>query len=163
MRDITGARTTEVLIEYAALWDMLQGVQLLPNVPDRFIWKWAAGGEYSCSSAYHAFFLGAIVLPGAKEVWRASTPPPKSSYFFWLALYGRLWTSDQRRKHDLQSEADCALCGQEDETYDHLLAFLRLHHGRLVPPSRSRWSSAPSAGQHDAHLQLVAMHTGNGS
>jgi len=90
-------------------------------------------------------------------------PPPKSSYFFWLALYGRLWTSDQRRKHDLQSEADCALCGQEDETYDHLLAFLRLHHGRLVPPSRSRWSSAPSAGQHDAHLQLVAMHTGNGS
>jgi hypothetical protein len=83
MRDITGARTTEVLIEYAALWDTLQGVQLLPNVRDWFIWKWVAGreGEYSYSSAYHAFFLGATVLPGAKEVWRASTPPKVKLFF----------------------------------------------------------------------------------
>jgi len=49
-------------------------------------------------------------------------PPPKVRFFFWLALRGRLWTAARRMCHGLQSSADCALCGQAEETVDHLLS-----------------------------------------
>ena len=67
-RDITGARTAAVLVEYLRLWEMVENVQLQPNVPDRVIWKWTSGGVYSSSSAYQAFFLGRTVMPGAREL-----------------------------------------------------------------------------------------------
>jgi len=47
---------------------------------------------------------------------------PKVKIFFWLALHGRLWTAERRKRHGLQPEATCALCDQDDETTDHLLA-----------------------------------------
>ena len=59
-------------------------------------------------------------LLGAKELWRASAPP-KVKLFFWLALHGRIWTAERRMRHGLQDSAECALCGQEDETIDHLI------------------------------------------
>jgi hypothetical protein len=31
------------------------------------------------------------------------------------------WTSERRRRHGLTNSADCALCGQADESIDHLL------------------------------------------
>jgi hypothetical protein len=57
------------------LWDMVDDIQLQPHVPDRFIWKWTANGEYTASSAYQAFFVGMTLLVGAMDVWRASVPP----------------------------------------------------------------------------------------
>jgi hypothetical protein len=99
---------------------MVDDIQLQPHVPDRFIWKWTANGEYTASSAYRAFFVGMTSLVGAMDVWRASVPP-KVKFFFWLALHGRLWTAERRRCHGLQQDVACALCDQEDETADHLL------------------------------------------
>jgi hypothetical protein len=58
---------------------------------------------------------------GAKDVCRASTPP-KVKFFFWLALHGRLWTTECRMRHGLQHHADCALYDQHDESTNHLLA-----------------------------------------
>jgi hypothetical protein len=121
LRDITGAPTAVVLTEYLMLWELLEDIQLQPGVPDRLIWKWSAGGEYSSSSAYRAFFVGRMPLLGAKEIWRASAPP-KVKFFFWLALHGRLWTAERRRRHGLQQGAECTLCDQQDETRDHLLS-----------------------------------------
>lgn len=43
-------------------------------------------------------------------------------FFFWLALHGRLWTAECRKRHGLQQNAECALCDQDDESTDHLLA-----------------------------------------
>jgi len=99
----------------------LETFQLSPHTSDRFIWKWTASGTYNASSAYRAFFIGMTSLPGAKFVWRAAVPP-KVKFFFWLALHGRLWTADHRKRHGLQPEATCALCDQDGETTDHLLA-----------------------------------------
>jgi hypothetical protein len=48
-------------------------------------------------------------------------PPPKVKFFFWLAQHGWLWMVERRMRHDLQQNADCALCAQDDETIDHLL------------------------------------------
>jgi len=120
-REITGAPTAAVLCEYIHLWDTLETFQLSPHTSDRFIWKWTASGTYTASSAYRAFFIGMTSLPGAKFVWRAAVPP-KVKFFFWLALHGRLWTADRRKRHGLQPEATCALCDQDGETTDHLLA-----------------------------------------
>jgi hypothetical protein len=58
---------------------------------------------------------------GAKHVWRSAVPP-KIKFFFWLALHGRLWIAEHRKRHGLQQDAACALCDQQDETTNHLLA-----------------------------------------
>ena len=84
------------------------------------MWRWSPDAVYSSSSAYKAFFHGLTLLPGARRLWRASVPP-KVKFFAWLALHGRIWTSDRRRRHGLQDDASCALCDQEDETADQLL------------------------------------------
>jgi hypothetical protein len=120
-RDITGAPTVVMLLEYFHVWDTLEMLQLDPLTPDRYIWRWTPCGTYTASSAYRAFFFGRTPLAGAKLVWRAAVPP-KVKFFFWLALHGRLWTADRRKRHGLQPEAICALCDQANETTDHLLS-----------------------------------------
>lgn len=91
-------------------------------------------------------------LVGAKYLWRSSAPP-KIKFFFWIALHGRLWTADRRKRHGLQQDAACALCAQDDETTDHLLVscvFARetWHRVLLLQPVGLQ-SLAP---QHDAVL-----------
>lgn len=120
VRDITGARTVPVILEYLRLWEMLETVQLQPTVPDRFVWRWTPNGQYTVRSAYQAFFTGWTTMAGAMELWRASAPP-KVKFFFLLALHGRLWTAERRKRHRLQPDASCVLCDQADETGDHLL------------------------------------------
>ena len=87
---------------------------------DQLLWRWTTNGHYSSASAYRAFFIGRTSLCGAKDIWAASTPP-KVKFFFRLALHGRLWTAERRRRHGLQAVDDCALCDQLPETTDHLL------------------------------------------
>lgn len=58
-------------------------------------------------------------MPGAKELWKVKAPA-RVKFFFWLALHGRLWTAARRKRHGLQDDDACALCGQEPETCDHL-------------------------------------------
>jgi hypothetical protein len=107
--DISDGPTAVVITEYLRLWLKVESIQLQPGVQDRFVWKWSVGGDYSSSSAYRAFFLGRTTMLGAKDIWRASTPP-KVKFFFWLALHGWLWTAERRMRHGLQQHADCALC-----------------------------------------------------
>jgi hypothetical protein len=57
---------------------------------------------------------------GAKELWKASALL-KVKLFFWLALHGRIWRADRRKRRGLQDSAECALCSQDHETVDHLL------------------------------------------
>jgi hypothetical protein len=59
------------------------------------------------------------LLLGAKELWKTKAQP-KVKFFFWLALHRRLWTVERRKRHGLQDTDECAMCGQEPETGDHL-------------------------------------------
>lgn len=68
---------------------MLETVQLRPLEGDHFRWRWTPDGAYSASSAYRSFFLGMSTLQGAKELWKASTPP-KVKFFFFLSCLS--WT-----------------------------------------------------------------------
>jgi hypothetical protein len=97
----------------------LQDVVLQLLQADRFVWKWSSDGKYSASSAYRAFFNGSAALLGAREIWQTKVPP-KVKFFFWLVLHQRLWTAERRKRHDLQDDDDCALCGQAPESIEHL-------------------------------------------
>ncbi|XP_066320627.1 uncharacterized protein [Miscanthus floridulus] len=117
-RNIVGAPTTQVLCQYLRVWGILRDVILDPLQEDRFIWRWTADGRYSASSVYQAFFAGSSSLLGANELWKTEAPP--SVKFFWLVLHHRLWTAERRRRHGLQDDDACILCGQEPETGDHM-------------------------------------------
>lgn len=72
------------------------------------------------SLAYRTFFQGRTTFLGASELWKA-TVLPKVKFFMWLALHGRLWTAERRKRHGLQDDDACVLCGQLPEATDHLL------------------------------------------
>lgn len=131
VKDVTGAPTAAVLLEYFHVWDTLETFHLDPLTPDCYTWRWTSCGTNTASLAYRAFFFGRRELAGAACVWRAAVPP-KLKLFFWLALHGRLWTAERLMRHGLQPEAACALCDQADETTDHLLS--------SCPVTREVWS-----------------------
>ena len=120
VRDISGSRTQQIMLEIVQVDDKLRAVTLTPGVADNFTWRWTSDGQYSSSSAYRAFFAGSTTLLGARELWQTKAPS-KVKLFFWLILHGRLWTTARRARHGLQQTAVCSLCGQQDETSDHLL------------------------------------------
>ena len=82
--------------------------------------RWTPDGSYSSASAYRAFFEGRVPMRGAKELWVVRCPH-KVKFFFWIALHGRLWTAERRKRHGLQESDACALCDQHAEHTDHLL------------------------------------------
>jgi len=136
-RDIKGALTVQVICQFLRVWHKLQGVVLQPLQADRFVWKWSSDGKYSASSAYRAFFNGSTALLGAREIWQAKVPP-KVKFFFWLVLHRRLWTTERRKRHGLQDNDDCALCGQACESIEHLFlgcVFTRELWFKLLAPA----------------------------
>ncbi|GJN34056.1 hypothetical protein PR202_gb22693 [Eleusine coracana subsp. coracana] len=118
LRDVTGARTFQVIAEYITIRQLVDTVQL-HQAPDRFSWRWSTDGMFSSSSAYKAFFTGQIAIPGAKELWKTRAPN-KCRFFFWTLLHGRCWTAARLYRHGLRDNNICALCSQEAEDIDHL-------------------------------------------
>ncbi|OEL24169.1 hypothetical protein BAE44_0014812, partial [Dichanthelium oligosanthes] len=118
--DLFGPFTVPVIVQFLQLKQRLQGTVLDPASLDRVVWKWCPSGQYSCSSAYQAFFLGQSALLGAKELWKVRAPN-EYRLFFWLAIQDRCWTFDRLRHHGIRSCDRCALCSQLPETIDHLL------------------------------------------
>lgn len=120
VRDITGAITVQVILEYLQVWDLVTTVALHCDTQDRALWRWTPNQQFSTASAYQAFFIGQYATPGAKVMWRTRAPN-KCKFFLWLALHDRCWTADRRKRHGLQPDDICVLCHQESETIIHLL------------------------------------------
>jgi hypothetical protein len=57
--DITEATMVQVIPQYIKIWDILVDFTL-SKLPNRFICKWTASGEFSSALAYRALFLGAL-------------------------------------------------------------------------------------------------------
>ena len=119
IKDITGALTVQVLVEYLRTWDSMQLIQLSAS-PDRVCWKWTADRAFSTASAYRFLFIGQHPIKGAKILCKTHAPP-KCKFFIWLAFHDRCWTAHRRKKRNLQDDDSCILCDQSSETIDHLL------------------------------------------
>jgi len=99
---------------------MISEWQLQPEVEDRHVFSMAPTGTYSAKTAYEGFFLGSVVFPHHKRIWK-TWALPKWRFFIWLVAQKRVWTADRLAKRGLVHPDKCPLCDQEDETIDHLL------------------------------------------
>ncbi|WVZ83087.1 hypothetical protein U9M48_030267 [Paspalum notatum var. saurae] len=120
VEDIRGALTVQVLLEYLAIWDMVDGLVLQHDVLDQHVWKLSASGSYSSKSAYNAMFVGTIKFSPWRRVWK-SWAPPKCKFFMWLAVNNRCWTSDRLARRGLPHQPACPFCDQAEETIHHIL------------------------------------------
>jgi hypothetical protein len=77
-------------------------------------------GQYSAKSAYEAMFIGAVQFNPWERIWK-SWAPGKCKFFLWLTTRNKCWTADRLAKRGLAHPKHCPLCGQEEETIDHLL------------------------------------------
>ena len=48
--------------------------------------------------------------------------PLRVKILLWLAIRGRHWTADRRRRHGLHADDHCYVCDQDPETIDHIVA-----------------------------------------
>jgi hypothetical protein len=87
VQTLSGSLPAQVLFEFLLVWDLLQEVQLHPNVEDQHRWLPSSSGLYSASSAYMRFHGGATTFEPAKRIWKTSPPPPRvASISFGLHL-----------------------------------------------------------------------------
>ncbi|WVZ98322.1 hypothetical protein U9M48_043781, partial [Paspalum notatum var. saurae] len=67
VRDIRGALTVPVLLDYLKLWDMTNSIVLHHEVQDQHIWRLTRSGCYSSKSAYDSLEQNLEIL-GATEI-----------------------------------------------------------------------------------------------
>jgi hypothetical protein len=120
VRDISGALTVQVIIDFLCIWEKVFVISLNPEQQDLVLWKWTADRKFTTSSTYKAFFIVQFGVAGAKVLHKVRAPA-KCKLFVWLALYDRYWTASRRKRHGHQDDDTCALCDQDSETTSHLL------------------------------------------
>lgn len=118
-RDVNPELSPEALQEYFALWNRVAGITLDETRQDGVVWCWETNGIYSTRSAYAAKFWGREVDQTADFTWKARAPL-RCRFFVWLATQNRCWTSDRLARRGLDHQDSCPLCGQEEESIDHL-------------------------------------------
>jgi hypothetical protein len=119
IRDITGALTVPVIMQFIEIRQQLQDTHINGEALDTYWWHWEASGAYSCRSAYSALFAGQTQILGAPQVWKTRAPS-KCRFFMWTLLLGRSWMAECHHRHGLASSADCTLCSQALEFIDHM-------------------------------------------
>ena len=108
-----------VVIQFTELWEAIQHVQLVDDVPDSWRWKWTANGLFSVQSAYLIQFEGRTRSRLSSTVWD-SDAPLKCKFFAWLASLNRCLTTDNMLKRGWTCDPICKICRVGDETCLHL-------------------------------------------
>jgi hypothetical protein len=62
VHDLSGSLPAQVLFEFSLVWDLIQEVQLQPNVEDQHRWLPSYSWLYSANSAYKLFHGGATTF-----------------------------------------------------------------------------------------------------
>jgi len=97
--DIQGEIGSTALIQYLELWDILNGVELNEEIPDKHIWRLSTSGKYTAKSAYDTLFQGAIFFEPYERIWKSC--PPQCKFFMWLVAHNRCWTMNRLAKRGL--------------------------------------------------------------
>ncbi|XP_077249413.1 uncharacterized protein LOC143888914 [Tasmannia lanceolata] len=83
------------------------------------IWKPNENGEFSIKSVWHSVRLKKPKPPWSSVVW-FSGAIPRHTFTCWLAMWGRLLTSDKLIKFGIQASPFCPLCIHGSESINHL-------------------------------------------
>lgn len=121
VRRLQGSLSGRALLDYLALWDELQLVQLQQGVEDFILWKFSTNGQFSVASAYEFFFLTVVRCPYGEMIWKARAPA-RVRFFMWLMVKGHCLTADNLAKRRWPHDPACPLCLTELEDCDHLLS-----------------------------------------
>jgi hypothetical protein len=73
-RDIIGALTTPMLIQFLQVKQELLGIALDPLAQDKLVWRWHPSSIYSFKSTYDTMLTRQSTTLGAKELWSTRAP-----------------------------------------------------------------------------------------
>ncbi|XP_073367720.1 uncharacterized protein [Aegilops tauschii subsp. strangulata] len=119
-RDVGPNMNDRALLQFLEVWPHVHSVAIDPQQPDQLKWSWEKDGKFSARSSYAANFAALQCSPTATYTW-ASRTPLRCRFFAWLALRGRVWTSDRLARRGLPHQDTCPFCDQNDETINHLM------------------------------------------
>lgn len=96
------------------------------NAPCYWIWTPKSHSNRISSMTYH--FLnynphGIYSWDGWKNIWNLRVAPPHAQHFIWLTLNGKIATYDFLQSINLGLRNICSICGLDNESAGHLLAF----------------------------------------
>ncbi|CAN0830454.1 Putative ribonuclease H protein At1g65750 [Linum grandiflorum] len=89
---------------------------------DKLVRGLEPNGMFSIQSAY--ILIKQLNDVDTGKLWRKVWTwqgPNKICHFLWLASHGRLLTNVERRRRHLTNNAACAICGNHEESVDHIL------------------------------------------
>ncbi|KAJ0805669.1 putative RNA-directed DNA polymerase [Helianthus annuus] len=112
--------STEEMLEFQQLNDILQHVSVSSG-PDQWVWNLDPSGQFNVGSIKNSINILNRVRPDYVVKWNGWVPK-KVGMVAWRAQVERLLTrvALSRRGVPVQS-ADCVLCGEYNETSDHIL------------------------------------------
>lgn len=91
----------------------------LTEEEDTIKWRWTTKGMFTVASAYEMLIDGGLRYGLWKSIWK-SFAPLKFQIHAWLAVEGKLNTTDILQRKGVQISTICSLCQQETETVQHL-------------------------------------------
>lgn len=109
------------------------------GTPDTVTWSHTTNGEYSVRSGYnllrslHGQSSSFSLIP-YKALWKQPISP-KIKHFWWRAFHKALPVATNLRKKQVLSNVICQVCGEKEETTNHLLFNCRV--------SKEIWELAP--------------------
>ncbi|XP_013632695.1 PREDICTED: uncharacterized protein LOC106338211 [Brassica oleracea var. oleracea] len=95
----------------------------VPNVsqgPDTFLWRYDEGvyqDSFNAAKTWEQIWSKRAEVVWSRSVW-FTQGIPRHAFLVWLAIQNRLSTRDRMRKWGILQ--GCVLCGERDETRDHL-------------------------------------------
>ena len=92
---------------------------------NRMRWKLTKNKDFNIRSFYNKLRSPLPIIFPWKGVWKVKAPR-RVSFFVWIAVWDRIFTSDNLRDRGLVLVDWCIMCRSNGETTDHLL----LHYGK---------------------------------
>ncbi|KAK1314545.1 hypothetical protein QJS10_CPA06g00554 [Acorus calamus] len=115
--------------EYEELLEVLQLSRVVPGNSDDAVWKVASGSGFTMKSGYDWLRKDqpvlAVTAAKQREVWGCKAPP-KVKIFLWILYQKKILTRCRLARWVSGLEVLCALCGEEEESADHLFTSCRL-------------------------------------
>ncbi|XP_026428523.1 uncharacterized protein LOC113324421 [Papaver somniferum] len=128
--------------------NLLLQIGSIPPILDALVdtrrWNLGDNGVFSVKTLYsHLIADDGIDDFPHNFIWN-SWIPPKVAFLLWCSYHGKLNTIDMLLKKGITLDDSCILCGNANETADHLLLHCRVAYRELFLSS-GNWNIIPAA------------------